>query len=200
MDDRRRYEGGRNVVSNANEQKSFELRSSRKLRYAVIFMIVVGLLLGAAYNIWGRRKGPEARLQADIDELSKDGHPGEFIKQFDLICFNFSNNNVVEEFNRESLRLGQNFSSSLKSCGVERTCCNLRSDAGGFVGLVRGEEIECLEVNKFTFWPAGDRPICAKPSELSIEHRPYTGPEHPAGRPWISRPGSPSYTIVERKQ
>jgi hypothetical protein len=187
-------------MSNESEQKPLKLRSSRKLRYAAIFMIVVGLLLGAAYNIWGGRKSPEARLLADIDALSRDGRPGEFIEQFDFVCFNFGNNSVVEEFSRESLRLGQNFSPSLKSCGIERTCCNLRSEAGGFVGLVRGEEIECLEVNKFEFWPAGDRPICAKPSELSIEHRPYTGPEHPAGRPWISRPGSPSYTIVERKQ
>jgi hypothetical protein len=200
MDEGERYEAGKPLMNEATEQKPFKIRASRGMRYGAIFMIVVGLLLGAAYNIWGSRKSPEARLLADIDDLSKDGHVGEFIKQFDFICFNFSNNNVVEEFSREALRIGQNFSSSLKSCGIERTCCNLNSDAGGFVGLVRGEEIECLAVNKFEFWPAGDRPICAKPSELSIEHRPYTGPEHPAGRPWISRPSSPSYTIGERKQ
>ena len=74
------------------------------------------------------------------------------------------------------------------------------SDAGGVVGLLRGNEIKCVRTERFTYLLESDYALCAKPSDLKIVRRTFTSRVNPPGRSWLSQPGQEYFEVGQKQR
>jgi hypothetical protein len=139
----------------------------------------------------------EDRLLADIARATGRGAQLDFISGFDFLCFAVNATAAKQEFLPLSQRLSSQLARSVADCGTKKSCCNVSSNAAGVVGLVKNDQISCIEINKFDYWPKDNEPICLKPSQLvtTAVTRPFA--EIRPGRPRY-RAGRPSFEITEQ--
>jgi hypothetical protein len=193
-------------VHNPSRGSSLSLRRQvrlfatiRRKRFAVIGSIIAVSLLSALVGIRALEDSLEDKLYHDL-KLSSEGKPDKtYVNGFDLICFTLNNSSAKEELLRENRRLGANFSASLEACGVNRSCCNLWTQASGIVGLVKNNQVLCVEIYKFDYWNDKDAPRCMQPKNLRFEKQTSSPSRNLAGRPAFN-PRRPSYMISEEAQ
>jgi len=140
----------------------------------------------------------EGKLRRDL-ELMMSGRAAnetEVIGGSEWICFD--GGRAYDEFLSESKRLGDPFTRSLRQCGVESSCCNLASDTGGVIGLVKGGGIRCVEIDAFDVYLKADGSFCGKPERLAVSRKIVGSGERPLGRPWVARSGRTSFDVGEK--
>jgi len=160
---------------------------------AVVFRIVIcgAMAVCVIGCTWA---SDETKIAADFDEMSKFGRPGSYLSKFDYICLLPNTTVLHDRFNQASKPINQNFSKSLSTCGVSKSCCNLNSDVG-IVGLVKDSEVRCVEVHRFDFLLDDDLSLCAAPSELEIVQQTIRTPTRSSERPRTLKPGEPVYRV-----
>lgn len=156
---------------------------------------VVAAMAAAAAGLF-LYQDDEQRLRDDLKRLSQGRAPSGILTEYDAVCFD--NGGARADLDEAALRSGLNFQPSINACGIDRSCCNLRSDLGGLAGLVRGDEIKCVEVNRFTYLLDGEQPFCTAPAQLTVVERTFTTRFNPPGRPWFSTIGRPYFQIGRR--
>lgn len=115
---------------------------------------------------------------------------------YDFVCLGFRQT----EFSDESLRLGQGFL-RYGQCGVAGSCCNISSDGGVIVGLVKDNGIRCVQNHGVTIALSDDRAFCARPNNLVVRKRIYGAPDLLPPRYGIMTVGTSYYEFGEsRKQ
>jgi hypothetical protein len=140
----------------------------------------------------------EEHIVAELDRLSQGGEPGKYFAGFDYVCFDYGR--AREEFATVAEKKSIPIAQSLAECGVDRSCCNMNSEVGGVVGLIKDGAIRCVELQKANSSFLTDRPICAKPSELIVTRGTFTTRVSPPQRPWIAMVGQTYYEITEKSK
>ena len=140
----------------------------------------------------------EGKLRRDLElmMLGRAAGETEVIGGSEWICFD--GGRAYDEFLSESKRLGDPFTPSLQQGGIENSCRNLVSDAVGVIGLVKGGQIRCVEIDAFDVYLKSDRAFCAKPERLAVLRKIVVPGERPLGRPWIARSGRTSFEVGEK--
>jgi len=153
----------------------------------------------AACSLW---PSLDHKLRRDFELMAsgRDANETEAVGRADWICFNQANDQFLyrREFLSESKRLGDAFTQSLEVCGIENSCCGEGSHFGGAIGLVKGGEIRCVEIDSFDFYLKLERPFCAKPERLAVLSKIAIPGEHPLGRQWVARAGRTSFEVWEK--
>lgn len=159
----------------------------RKLSVRNGFLICL-LLFVSGIIVWQFIPNEEDKILADIKALASAGTPA-YINQFDFICLSQSSN-----YKQEFLSAGDSaYQKSLQACGVGGSCCNNASDAN-IIGLGRAHQMKCIEVRRFDYWLANDRPLCAAPNALKVELQTANNASNLSGRPRFN-PSRASYRI-----
>lgn len=166
---------------------------SLRARSTIVVVLVAVVAVSVGMSVF--RAVPEL-VHDDLQAISQGHAPFAILNKVDAVCFD--NGKGRADFDEAALRSGLNFQSSLNACGIDRSCCNLGSDLAGLVGLVRGNEIMCVEVKYFTYLLDGGQPICAKPSQLKVSYQTYTTRFNPPGRPWFSTVGRKYFQIGQQ--
>jgi hypothetical protein len=166
-----------------------------KMRLRTTIIAFVGFVLAALPAF---AASLEDEIFEDLKERSEGKPSQKYIGAFDLICFTLINSSAREELLQEGRRVGSNFSHSLDSCGVNRSCCNLWTQASGVIGVVKNDQIRCVEIHKFDYWLEKNAPRCLKPSNLRVQKQTSPPAEEIPGRPRF-RPGRPAYRIGEEQ-
>jgi hypothetical protein len=172
--------------------------SRRILRVACFVLLGTIFVLPLALFVqeitrWGKL---DSRIGIELEKMSKPNGSSPFLNRFDLVCFNKDNALFRQEFASEARRLGKNFFSE-NSCGVEDSCCTWRSDTNGVIGLVEKNSLMCVEVYRFAFVLAQDKPLCVAPKKLMIEEKVFARRESIEGRGFKSVPGGPYFSVGE---
>jgi hypothetical protein len=171
----------------------------REKMFAATGLTVAVLGSIAACSLW---PSLDHKLRRDFELMAsgRDAKETAAVGRADWICFNQTNNQLFyrREFLSESKRLGDAFTQSLDRCGVENSCCGGDSHFGGAIGLVKGGEIRCVEIDSFDFYLKLERPFCAKPERLAVSSKIAIPGEQPLGRQWVARAGRTSFEVWEK--
>ncbi len=173
----------------------------RNMRYsrpkAVIFVGSVLAAMVIGISVITTRLGPEVRVNDDLLSISQGRAPSAIIDKFDAVCFDAGAGRF--DLINAARSNGMNIDASLKACGIDQTCCGANSDLAGYIGLVRGNAVMCVEVNRFEYHLEGDEPFCAKPSQLRVSQHTHTTRFNPPRRAYFTIVGR-KYFQVGRKQ
>ncbi len=159
----------------------------------LLAVATIAVAVGTAF-LW---TSDEALIFADLEAISQDRAPHKILNELDAVCFSFHPALVSDEFYAAA---GRNRALPYKSCGIGNSCCDLMSDAGGVVGLLRGNEIKCVRTERFTYLLESDYALCAKPSDLKIVRRTFTSRVNPPGRSWLSQPGQEYFEVGQKQR
>ena len=161
---------------------------------AFMFM-ALSVISIAIWSVWPSLEG---QLRGDLELMTSGREAAEtkVIGTVDQICFD--GGGAERDFLAESKGQGDSFTTSLAQCGTGNSCCNLASDLGGVVGLVKDEQIRCVVIDSFDFYLKYDRPFCVKPNKLAVSRKTVVPGEQPPGRPWVARAGRTSFEVGER--
>jgi hypothetical protein len=173
-------------------------RNGETYRILRRFPLAVMFALAGCALLQGCERSEEQHIVAELDGLSQGDRPGMYFAGFDYVCFDYTSGSAREEFGTVAEKKSIPIAQSLAECGVGRSCCNMNSDVGGVVGLIKDGAIRCVELQKANSSFLTDRPICAKPSELIVTRGTLTTRVHPPQRPWIAMLGQTYYEIAEK--
>lgn len=169
----------------------------RRIRRGFILALLGAVLVGWA--LYGCDRSQQ-RIVAELDRISQGGEPGQYFAAFDYICI--SANPVLSwvEFAKVAANKSIPVGKSLE-CTIWSSCCNLSSESGGVVGLIKNGAIRCVEMRGTAVLSEAKHSICAKPSELIVSRETITDPgQRIPGPPWTPRPGETYYKVMERHQ
>jgi hypothetical protein len=129
--------------------------------------------------------------------MSQGRAPSAIFDKFDAVCFDGGSGRF--DLTVAARQIGLNIEPSLNACGIDRTCCDFRSDVAGFIGLVRGTEVMCVEIDHFSYLLDGDKPFCAKPSQLQVSQQTYATRFNPPGRSYFTTVGRKYFQIGQQR-
>lgn len=153
---------------------------------AIVATAIV-ILLGALFALLEFVVFPTDRTASSelalLDLPKPDKRP---FSQYDLVCFGFRQQDFAD---LKVLRYGE--------CGQANSCCNIDSDGGVVIGLVKDGEVRCVQRNPFLSVLRDDRSFCTRPDTLMIEKRKYDKSDSQPPRYGITAPGSSYYVFGE---
>jgi hypothetical protein len=169
------------------ETKAPSFPKRKIILYVILFALPTWVLL------WSLTKTDANKLQNDLNLISEGKLPTDFINGYDYICFPLSNL-IQSELLAESARIG--FPGSAENCG------EYFSPSPGLpieVGLVRNNQIRCINIMKFSYWIKRDGPRCFAPSKLHVVKSRTAPPSQDiSGRGSINNDW-PHYLITEKQ-
>ena len=170
---------------------------ARRIRRGFILALLGAVLVGWA--LYGCDRSEE-RIVAELDRISQGGEPGQYFAAFDYICISINPGLSSVEFAQVAASKSIPVGKSLE-CTIWSSCCNLSSESGGVVGLVKNGAIRCVELRGTAVLSEAKRSICTKPSALIVNRETITEPgQLIPGRSWTPRPGETYYKVMERHQ
>jgi hypothetical protein len=120
-------------------------------------------LIAAFFALQFYWNSEQRQIQSELDLLAERGRPSTRLSEYRFICFD-------DQFGTRN-----NFQAAAglrnpNQCGIRNSCCFAATDSDipALIGLVRGQEIECIKVIRVQIVVEPSRAGCFEPSRLKV--------------------------------
>jgi hypothetical protein len=129
------------------------------------WIVAIAILIAAFVAFQFYWNYEQLQIQSELDSIADTGRPSARLSEYRYICFH-------DQFGTRGIEL---LEAAVKTgipnqCGVRNSCCfkPLDSDIPALIGLVRGQEIECIKVYRFEIVVEPLRAACFDLSHLKV--------------------------------